>query len=125
MQALYSRELNEDSEENLLDFPWYEYDGSDRDDRLSFPRFILAAVLRDQQVLDDEIKKQLEHWDFERLNKVDQAIMRLGCYELMFTNDTPPQIIINEALEISKELGSGESYRIINGVLDSVSKAHR
>jgi N utilization substance protein B len=120
VQALYSQEFNRQDMGNLMEFPWYEYDGDDRDDRLVFSRLLLHGIVEHLEEVDAEIKSHLEHWEFERLGKVDLAIMRLGSYELMFSPDTPRQIVINEAVEIAKEFGAQQSFRIINGVLDAI-----
>jgi len=68
------------------------------------------------------IKKHLQHWDITRLNRVDLAILRLSVYTLMFQRDIAPSIVIDEAIGISIEFGTDDSFRFINGVLDSVHK---
>lgn len=124
IQALYSQEFNQRDMGSLLDFPWYEYQGNDRDEKLLFSRMLLHGVVEHLVEIDDQIKKHLNHWEFERLNKLDLGIMRLGCYELVYTGDTPAQIIINEAVEIAKDFGSDQTFKIINGVLDAIRKEH-
>ena len=73
----------------------------------------------------DEIIKlantYLNDWTMDRLNKVDQAILALAIYELMYT-DTPSVVAINEAIELSKIYSSDDSKRFINGILDHVAK---
>ncbi len=120
VQALYSQEFNQQDMGSIMDFPWYEYQGEDRDDRLLFARLLLHGIVEHLENSDAEIKALLEHWEFGRLNKVDLAIMRLGAFELLHTTDTPRQIAINEAIEIAKEFGSQQTYKIINGVLDAI-----
>ncbi len=120
VQALYSQEFNRQDMGSLMDFPWYDYSGDDRDDRLLFSRLLLHGIVENLDDIDGQIRSHLEHWEFERLNKVDLAIMRVGAYELMFSSDTPRQIIINEAVEIAKDFGSQQTFRIINGVLDAI-----
>jgi N utilization substance protein B len=65
------------------------------------------------------IKRHLKNWDFSRLNLVDLALLRMSVYTLMF-QDTPPLVVIDEAVSISREFGTDDSYRFVNGVLDSV-----
>ncbi len=122
VQALYSAELNQQDMETLMDFPWYEYLGEDRTDRLLFAQLLLHGIIEHLTDIDATIRNHLDHWEFERLSKVDLAIMRLGSYELLYAGDTPRQIIINEAIEIAKEYGSRQTFRIINGVLDAIGK---
>ena len=63
--------------------------------------------------------KYLNDWTIERLNKVDQAILALGIYELMYT-DTPSVVAINEAIELSKTYSDEAVTKMINGVLDKI-----
>ena len=68
------------------------------------------------QQIDALIEKNLRDWTLARLNKVDLAILRIAVYEITFT-DTPPIIVINEAVEIAKEFSSDEGPVFINGLL--------
>ena len=89
---------------------------------LDFARLIAGGTIQNLGEIDKQIKTQLEHWDFSRLNKVDQAILRMGVYSLMYQKDIPVSVTIDEAVDISKEYGTDESYRFINGVLDGIRK---
>ena len=74
------------------------------------------------EALDIEYKlanKYLKDWKIERLNKVDQAILSIGIYELMYT-ETPSVVSINEAIELSKKYSEDAVVKMINGVLDKV-----
>ena len=71
--------------------------------------------------VDDEIKRHLESWDIERLGHIEKAILRLGAYELLFS-ELDPAIIINEAIELAKELGNDQAPKFVNGVLDAIAK---
>jgi N utilization substance protein B len=68
------------------------------------------------------IKKHLKNWDLSRINKVDLALLRMSAYTLMYQAETAPSIVINEAIGISKEFGTDDSYRFINGVLDGIHR---
>ena len=68
--------------------------------------------------MDSIIKELVTNWDFSRIAKTDLALLRLALYEIRFRLDVPPVVIINEALEISKEFCSENSNKFINGVLD-------
>jgi N utilization substance protein B len=71
--------------------------------------------------IDEQISAHLKELDLDRLGHVERAILRLGTYEVM-TNDIDAAVIINEAVEIAKELGTEHSPKFINGVLDALSK---
>ncbi len=123
-QALYAWEASKASLEDLLEFRWLEEAKIDQleEDIVVFTRLIVAGTLENAETIDARIKKHLSHWPFERLKKVDLAILRMGTYCLLFQNDIPPQITIDEAIEIAKEFGSEDSYKFINGVLDGIHK---
>jgi N utilization substance protein B len=123
-QALYAWEVSHASLEELLGFSWVEEGkiGQMEEELLTFSKFIIAGVIENKKILDAAIEKHLSHWPFERIKKVDLAILRMGAYCLMFQNDIPPGITIDEAIEISKEFGSDDSYKFINGVLDGIRK---
>jgi N utilization substance protein B len=68
-----------------------------------------------------KIKEHLKDWDYEGIGKVEKAIMRLGAYEILVAK-TDKAIIINEAVELAKELADEKSPQFINGVLDALDK---
>ena len=71
--------------------------------------------------LDDIANKYLKDWTIDRLGKTDQAILRMGIYELLYT-DTPDIVCINEAIELAKEYSDEKVKNMINAVLDSIMK---
>jgi N utilization substance protein B len=111
----------------LLEFSWLEQEKQAAldEDISGFSRLLIAGTIENIAGVDRMIKKHLENWDFNRLNRVDLAILRISTYTLMFQTDMAPSIVINEAIGISKEFGTDESYRFINGVLDSIRRTLR
>ena len=77
------------------------------------------GILEHQKEIDDLANKYLIDWDMNRLSKVDQAILSIGIYELMYT-DTPSVVSINEAIELSKQYSEESVSKMINGVLDKI-----
>lgn len=121
VQSLYSWELNRQSIENLLNFSWYEHGGANRDNHLQFSRLLLAGIMEHLSDVDEMIRNKLDHWNFDRLGKVELSILRLGVYELLYNVEIPRQVVINEAVEIANSFASPQTFRIINGVLDAVN----
>ena len=80
---------------------------------------IVNGVLNNQEELDKIANKYLENWDINRLGYTDQAILRMGIYEIIKT-DTPYVTCIDEAIELSKEYSDDKVCKMINGVLDKV-----
>jgi N utilization substance protein B len=108
----------------LLEFTWLEQEKrAALDEGVSgFSRFLITGTIENIVPVDEMIKNHLENWDFSRLNRVDLAILRISTYTLMFQADVAPSIVINEAIGISKEFGADNSYRFVNGVLDSIKQ---
>ena len=79
----------------------------------------VEGVLKNQKEITSLANKYLKDWKIERLNKVDQAILSLGIYELMYT-DTPSVVSINEAIELSKKYSDEAVTKMINGVIDTI-----
>jgi len=72
--------------------------------------------------IDELIRQYSEHWELSRMAVVDRNILRVGIFELLWVTDSPPKVVINEALEISKKFSSDESRLFLNGILDRVYK---
>lgn len=85
----------------------------------SFVHDCIFGVVEKKKEIVKLADKYLKDWDFNRLNKVDQAILSLGIYELMYT-DTPSVVSINEAIELSKVYSDEAVTKMINGVLDHI-----
>lgn len=124
-QALYAWDASGTPVRDLLAFSWVDEDKrAALDEELKvFARLLIAGAIENIKAVDEAITAHLQNWSFERLKKVDLAILRIGAYSLLFQKDIPAQITIDEAIEIAKEYGSEDSYRFINGVLDGIWKA--
>lgn len=79
----------------------------------------IEGIQKNQKELTKYINKYLKDWTIDRLNKVDQAILSLGAYELLYT-ETPSVVAINEAIELSKKYSDEAVTKMINGVLDKI-----
>ena len=86
-----------------------------------FVNTIVFGVEDNIDALDEIANKYLKDWTIDRLGKTDQAILRMGLYELLYT-DTPDIVCINEAVELAKEYSDDKVKNMINAVLDSVMK---
>ena len=89
------------------------------DEDNKFIEMLVNGVMENIEVLDDIANKYLENWDINRLGYTDQAILRMGIYEIIKT-DTPDITCIDEAIELSKEYSDDKVCKMINGVLDKV-----
>jgi N utilization substance protein B len=82
---------------------------------------LVEQVLKQKKKIDKLIQSAAPAWPIGNLNKIDLAILRLAVYELE-NNDTPPKVIIDEAVELAKEYGAESSSSFINGVLGTIYK---
>jgi N utilization substance protein B len=121
---LYAWDSSGGKAEGILDFDWLEEDKRATLDEevATFARLLIAGTLESIAAVDAAITSHLQNWSFERLKRVDLAVLRIGAYSLLFQREIPAQITIDEAIEIAKEYGSEDSYRFINGVLDGIWK---
>jgi N utilization substance protein B len=92
-----------------------------RNKQRDFSNELFKGTIDNLPKIDEEIIKNLKEWDYDTIGRVEKAIMRLGAYEIMIAK-TDRAIIINEAVELAKELADEKSPKFINGVLDSIGK---
>jgi len=85
---------------------------------------LLSGILSKQPELDQVIEKAAPEWPIDRISPVDRNILRLGLYELLFSDrkEVPAKVAINEAIELAKQFGGDNSSRFVNGVLGAVYK---
>lgn len=124
-QALYSWDLGNIDIDNILDFSWVEEESLEKmgEESLTFAKLLVSGTIEHIEEIDSIIKDHLSRWDFDRLNKVDLAILRISVYPLLYQKDLHSSIVIDEAIDISKDFGSDDSYKFINAVLDNVRKS--
>ena len=72
--------------------------------------------------IDERIRRYCENYEFRRISPVDRNVLRLAIYEMLYRDDIPPVVSINEAIELAKTFGGTESGRFVNGILDRVRK---
>ncbi len=89
-----------------------------------FVNTLVMGVIDNKEKLDELANKYLKDWDISRLGFTDQAILRMGIYEILHT-DTPDITCIDEAVELSKEYSDDKVCKMINGVLDKVYHNHK
>lgn len=90
----------------------------------AFAERLVSGVAHERARLDRAIVEQARNWRLERMAVVDRNVLRLAVWELMFDPETPPPVVIDEAVEVARRFGSEQSASFINGVLDAVRRAH-
>jgi N utilization substance protein B len=94
-------------------------------DVLDHATSLVHGVLLNHTRIDELIAKHSEKWRIERMAIVDRNVLRIACYEFLFSPDLTPSIIIDEAVEIAKRFGSDKSASFVNGILDAIAAETR
>jgi len=118
LEVLYRLDLVGDEPEHTIAEILLRKNPSDEAE--TYLRRLVDSVLGDQQEIDAVLRKHLSRWRLERLTMLDRAILRLAAAELLFFDDVPPKVSINEAVEIAKKYGDDDAGKFVNGVLDSI-----
>lgn len=95
------------------------------EDRLAYVEDVLRGIDTHRDELDREITERAAGWRLERLHAVDRNVLRLGIYEMLHRSDIPPEVIVDEAVELAKAYGTERSGAFVNGILDRVWKDRR
>ena len=93
------------------------------DVRSDFAWQLVLGTWKHQDDLDKTIMSFSQNWRIERMGKVELTLLRLAMFELLYRQDIPPRVIMNEAIELSKQFGDDKSRGCVNGILDTTSKS--
>jgi N utilization substance protein B len=85
-----------------------------------FAEPLIRGALDHRDAIDEHIKKHVKNWELHRIAAVDRNIMRLAIYEMLYRDDIPPVVSINEAVDIAKRYSTRESGAFVNGILDQI-----
>ena len=81
---------------------------------------LIRGTIENRNRVDDEIKKYAKNWDLHRMATVDRNVLRLAVYEMLFREDIPPVVSINEAVDVAKKFSTHDSGKFVNGILDRI-----
>lgn len=118
VQFLFQNDLNA-GDQAVQEAVFWELRPSTKNVR-EFSDALIKGVLANQAAIDERIRKYTANYELHRIAVVDRNILRVAIYEMLFCNDVPPVVSINEAIEIAKRYGAQESGRFVNGILDRV-----
>ncbi len=118
-QFLYQHDINGGPLAEALSLFWLtQHQGSDT--VRAFAEELIRGTLGHQAVIDEKIKQYTQNWELQRIAAVDRNILRLAMYEMLFRDDIPPVVSINEAVDIAKKFSTRESGAFVNGILDGL-----
>ena len=117
LQYLYAWSMNEPK--NLTDDLRVFFENCEGPrEHYAFGEELIHGVIEHREEIDAQIKALAHNWDFERIAKIDLAILRLAMFEMIHRKDIPPVVSINYAIDLSKQFSNADAKRFINGILD-------
>jgi len=118
MQALFYMDMRKDASEEMLE----DFCGCFCPSKKSRPFLIklVTGVLETKGRIDALVERFSQNWQISRMSCVDRNVMRIAVYEMLYCDDIPPKVSINEAIDIGKKFGTQESGAFINGIMDSI-----
>ena len=122
LQALYFWEVGRTAPDDAIDSVFAEHLPDATEAVRAFAEVLLRGAVASHQEIDGLIEKQSSHWRLERLAVIDKSILRIAVWELQHQPETPPAVIVNEALELARTFSGDESVKFVNGVLDGIRK---
>ena len=123
MELLFSMELSKNSYEETIEnfIEDYEMDLNTID--VEYIKNVVKIVTDNVEAIDERVMQSLVNWRLDRVSKVNLTILRLAVGEMMFIEDVPGSVAINEAVELTKKYSDEKSCSFVNGVLDKVLKS--
>ena len=92
-------------------------------DDIEYFKAVTSGVIEKKAELDSKISQFLKNWTINRLPRMDLAILEVACYEILYVEEIPTSVAINEAVKLSKKYGTPDSGSYVNGVLSSFEKS--
>lgn len=123
MQTIFAVEFHGGDAKKILDAVLDEF--APKLTEKDFAYETLDGVIKHKDKIQKIIQKYAPQWPIEKIAKIDRAILEIGIYEIAFSNEVPPVVAINEAIETAKHFGDDNSSKFINGVLSSVMKKYK
>lgn len=121
LKMLYQFDITKRPVESVIESYWQSEAIKDQE-VMMYADILIKGVVARMAGIDDKISEYATNWQLKRMAIIDRNVMRLGLFELKFTNDIPPKVAINEAVELAKKYGDMESSKFVNGILDKIHK---
>ncbi len=118
LQFLYQLDISKIDIDDVINLFWEHFDCVDK--IREFSNVIINGVSSNKDEIDKMIVLYARNWDIDRMASIDRNILRIAVYEMMYLEDIPVNVIINEAVELAKKYSTSESGKFVNGILDKV-----
>jgi N utilization substance protein B len=120
VQFLFQLDFNPEPIDIALQDFWEEKTPIEREK--TYAEEIIKGVVQRKEELDKKLSEYATRWNSERMGAVDRTVMRVALFEMLYRDDVPPVVSINEAVHFAKDFSSFQSGRFVNGVLDRIRK---
>lgn len=120
MELLFGITCSKDTVAEAVETFVDNYEGNIKELDLTYIKQALIGVENNKEAIDEVISSNLQNWKIERISKVNLTILRLAAYEILFDENVPRSVAINEALEITRKYSDEKSVSFVNGVLDKI-----
>lgn len=120
VQFLFQLDFNPEPIDTALKDFWEEKEPIPREKQ--YAEEIIKGVVQRKEELDEKLSQYAKRWNSDRMGAVDRTVMRVALFEMMYRDDVPPVVSINEAVHFAKDFSSFQSGRFVNGVLDRIRK---
>ena len=121
LKILYAIDITGDEPKKCIDTFWKNHDALDSEVE-SFANSLVLGVSNNGDAIDKLVSSHTTNWQLKRMAVIDRNILRFATYELLYMEEIPPKVSINEAIDIAKRYGDKDSGKFVNGVLDSINK---
>lgn len=123
MELLFGMTLSKDTIEEVVEGFVENYEENIKEIDLTYVKQALIGIEKHKEEIDKAIEVNLHNWKIDRISKVNLSILRLATYELLYDEEVPRNVAINEALEIARRYSDEKSVAFINGVLDNIKES--
>jgi transcription antitermination factor NusB len=120
LQCLYQIELSREEPEQALSLFWAEHPAGD--EVREYATGLVMGTCAERERIDLLLSRCARNWTLERMAAVDRNILRMAAYEMSSCAETPPVVVINEAVDIAKKYSTPDSGAFVNGILDRIHK---
>lgn len=125
LQILYQQEMNPEPAAEILKKFWSQHDEIFSEDIRDFAEKLALGTLEHQPEIDEIVERYADNWELSRMAILDRNIMRLATYELLYLEDVPPKVTLNEAVNLAKKFSQEESGKFVNGILDKINHTEK
>ncbi|RKY29625.1 MAG: transcription antitermination factor NusB [Candidatus Omnitrophota bacterium] len=121
LQVLYQLDITAENVNSALHKFWQAHEEENIEEGIrNFTQDLVCGTIENLSAIDEKISLYAANWQLKRMAVVDRNILRIGCFELLYRDDIPPKVSINEAVELAKRYSNLEASKFVNGILDKI-----